>query len=185
MTVKVRIRQVLPCDGLSPARAIAQRPSADPAGRPIPRRTDLPGRNPASPGGRDDRDGDTPGKFGRPGRVTLQMTQLVENTDGTTQPVPWLFDTEDRSFSTRAHRHLLTSFMATGRGDLRRQPGVAAHGPFSFKPGDGRRRGGYRPDPGSWVRQLPARGGCQAGAGRHVRGGRRHDALTARFRAPC
>ena len=43
-----------------PGRAIAQQPSADPAGRPVPRRTDLPGRNPSSPGGGNDRDGDTP-----------------------------------------------------------------------------------------------------------------------------
>jgi hypothetical protein len=49
-----------------------------------------------------------PGKFGRPGRLTLEMSQLVQYPDGAAEPVPWLFDAEDRRFSSRAHRNLLT-----------------------------------------------------------------------------
>ena len=47
---------------------------------------------------------DPPGRYGRPGRVTLQMTQLVESQDGTWQPIPWQFDTEDRRSKTLRHR---------------------------------------------------------------------------------
>jgi hypothetical protein len=53
-----------------------------------------------------------PRKFGRPGRITLQVAQLVETPDGTTQPIPWQFDTEDRSFATRSHRVLLAAILA-------------------------------------------------------------------------
>ena len=52
-----------------------------------------------------------PRRFGRPGYLTLQMTQVVASRDGTARLSPWLFDTEDRRFSTRAERKLLTSLM--------------------------------------------------------------------------
>ncbi|MGC8639933.1 MAG: hypothetical protein ACP5XB_08675 [Isosphaeraceae bacterium] len=41
----------------------------------------------------------------------MQMTQVVASRDGTARFSPWLFDTEDRRFSTRAERKLLTSLM--------------------------------------------------------------------------
>ena len=86
--VKVRIRQVFPCDGLSPGERL------------------LNGRQPIQPGDRFLAEvinpasippplvGGTivkvtpPGRFGRPGRLTLQMTQLVENSDGTSRTDP-------------------------------------------------------------------------------------------------
>ena len=110
-TVTVRIRQVFPCDGLSPGERLlsGRRPIQpgdrflgeviNPATRPLP----LVGGAIVKVA--------PPGKFGRPGRLTLQMTQVVETSDGTSQPVPFLFDTEDRRFSTRAQRRLLTSLM--------------------------------------------------------------------------
>jgi len=41
----------------------------------------------------------------------LQVAQLVETPDGTSQPIAWRFDTEDRSFATRTHRALLTALL--------------------------------------------------------------------------
>lgn len=53
-----------------------------------------------------------PRRFGRPGRITLQVAQLVETPTGASQPIPWQFNTEDRSFATRSHRALLTAILA-------------------------------------------------------------------------
>ena len=75
-----------------------------------------------------------PGKFGRPGRLTLQMTQVVENRDGTSRPVPWLFDTEDRRFSTRAQRRLLTSLMGLEGASVGASLGSQLLGPASANP---------------------------------------------------
>ena len=52
---------------------------------------------------------DPPGRFGRPGRLTLQMTELVQSKDGTLQPFPWQFDTEDRRSKTLRHRAWITA----------------------------------------------------------------------------
>ncbi len=52
---------------------------------------------------------DPPGRFGRPGRLTLQMTEFVETKDGTSQPIPWQFDTEDRRTKTLRHRAWITA----------------------------------------------------------------------------
>ena len=118
-----------------------------------------------------------PGKFGRPGRLTLQMTEVVENNDGTSKTVPWLFDTDDPRFSTRAQRKLLTSLMGLGGASVGASLGAPVAGPGFGKPGDGYRRSGYWPDSGTGLRQLPARSGSQPGTGRHLRGGGRHDIL--------
>jgi len=37
------------------------------------------------------------------------MTQLVESHDGTWQPIPWQFDTEDRRSKTLRHRAWITA----------------------------------------------------------------------------
>ena len=47
----------VPLRRAQPGRAPAQRPPADPAGRPLPRRSDQSDRDPTSPGGGDDRQG--------------------------------------------------------------------------------------------------------------------------------
>jgi len=36
----------------------------------------------------------------------------VETPDGASQPIPWRFDTEDRSLAARSHRALLTALLA-------------------------------------------------------------------------
>jgi len=37
------------------------------------------------------------------------MAQVVEKRNGTTELIPWRFDTEDRRFATRRHRALVTA----------------------------------------------------------------------------
>jgi hypothetical protein len=133
-SVKVRIRQVFPCDGLSPGERL------------------LSGRQPIQPGDRFLAEvinpastpfplvGGTivkvtpPGKFGRPGRLTLQMTEVVENSDGTSRTIPWLFDTDDPRFSTRAQRKLLTSLMGLGGASVGASLGAQLLGPASANP---------------------------------------------------
>ena len=44
------------------------------------------------------------------------MTQLVERQDGTWQPVPWEFDTEDRRSKTLRHRAWITALFALEGG---------------------------------------------------------------------
>jgi hypothetical protein len=112
MKAKVRVRQVFPCDGLSPAERLLRSSQPIQPGDRFLAEVICPTTTPlplvvgtivmVTP----------PGKFGRPGRLTLRMTQLVESSDGTSQPVPWLLETEDRRISTRAQRRLLTSLMA-------------------------------------------------------------------------
>jgi hypothetical protein len=43
--------------------------------------------------------------------LTLQVTQLVERLDGTSQPIPWQFDTDDRRFKTRGRRALVAALL--------------------------------------------------------------------------
>ncbi len=59
---------------------------------------------------------DPPGRYGRPGRLTLQMTELVETKDGTLQPIPWEFDTQDRRSKTLRHRALITALFGLEGG---------------------------------------------------------------------
>ena len=59
---------------------------------------------------------DPPGRYGRPGRLTLQMTQLVENADGTWRPIPWQFETEDRRTKSLRHRAWITALFGLEGG---------------------------------------------------------------------
>lgn len=52
-----------------------------------------------------------PGRFGRPGYVGLQMTQLVQDAEGRTGQAPWRMDLADRRFATRMRRALLTTLL--------------------------------------------------------------------------
>jgi hypothetical protein len=133
-SVRVRIRQVFPCDRLSPGERL------------------LNGRQPIQPGDRFLAQvinptsiplplvGGTivkvtpPGKFGRPGHLTLQMTEVVENNDGTSRSVPWLFETDDPRFATRAQRKLLTTLMGLGGASVGASLGAQLLGPASANP---------------------------------------------------
>ncbi|MGO9913411.1 MAG: hypothetical protein ACLQIB_01675 [Isosphaeraceae bacterium] len=49
--------------------------------------------------------------------MTLEVAQLVETPDGKSQPIPWQFDTEDRSFAAKKHRALVAALLGmTGAG---------------------------------------------------------------------
>ncbi len=116
-TVKVRIRQVFPCDGLSPGeRLLNGRQPIQPGDRFLAEAINTKTTPPPLVGGKIVKV-TPPGKFGRPGYLTLEMTQVVEEADGTSPEFPWLFDTNDRRFSTRVHRKLLTAVLgAEGAG---------------------------------------------------------------------
>jgi hypothetical protein len=110
-TVKVRIRQVYPCDGLGPGeRLLNGRQPIQPGDRFLAEAINTKTKPPPLVGGKIVKV-TPPGKFGRSGYLTLEMTQVVKKGDGTSPEAPWLFDTNDRRFSTRVHRKLLTAVM--------------------------------------------------------------------------
>jgi hypothetical protein len=58
-----------------------------------------------------------PGRFSKPGRVRLELGQLVTAPDGQAGMAPWAFDLEDRRLSVQRRRHLLLAlFAAEGLG---------------------------------------------------------------------
>ena len=58
-----------------------------------------------------------PRRFGKPGKVTLQLGQLVTQGAGQSVLVPWVFDLEDRRFNVQMRRKvLLALFAAEGAG---------------------------------------------------------------------
>jgi hypothetical protein len=58
-----------------------------------------------------------PGRFAKPGRVTLQLGQFVQSSPGRSELVPWVFDLEDRRFNVQMRRRvLLALFAAEGAG---------------------------------------------------------------------
>ena len=105
----LRIRQVFPCDGFSPGeRLLNGRQPIQPGDRFLAEVIKPPSNPPPLVGGTVVKL-DPPGRYGRPGRLTLQMTELVETNDGTWQPIPWQFDTEDRRSKTLRHRAWITA----------------------------------------------------------------------------
>src|SRR5262249_58793091 len=50
-----------------------------------------------------------PGWFGRPGYVTLQLSQIVETVDGQSHLLPWQLDLADRRITTQTRRALITA----------------------------------------------------------------------------
>ncbi|MBV8218273.1 MAG: hypothetical protein JO325_07405 [Solirubrobacterales bacterium] len=58
-----------------------------------------------------------PRRFVKPGRVTLQLGQLVQTAPGRSELVPWVFDLEDRRFNVQMRRRLMLAlFAAEGAG---------------------------------------------------------------------
>jgi hypothetical protein len=111
MAVTLRIRQVFPCDGLSPGeRLLSGCQPTQPGDRFLAELITPHPTPPALVGGTVIKL-DPPRRYGRPGRFTLQVTQLVETPDGRAQPVPWQFDTEDRRFKTRGRRAMLAALL--------------------------------------------------------------------------
>jgi hypothetical protein len=105
----LRIRQILPSDGLSPAeRVLNSRNTIVPGDRFLAEVVQPHCDPPALVGGTVTKV-TRPGKFGRPGSITLQLSQIVATVDGQTQPVPWQIDLADRSTSSRMRRALITA----------------------------------------------------------------------------
>ena len=58
-----------------------------------------------------------PKRFAKPGRVTLELGQLVQAGPGRSELVPWVFDLEDRRFNVQMRRRLMLAlFAAEGAG---------------------------------------------------------------------
>jgi hypothetical protein len=114
--VMLRVRQVFPCDGFSPGeRLLNGRPAIQPGDRFLAEVIKPPSNPPPLVGGTVLKL-DPPGRYGRPGRLTLQMTQLVQNLDGTWQPIPWQFDTLDRRTKSLKHRACITALFGLEGG---------------------------------------------------------------------
>jgi hypothetical protein len=103
---------VIPRDGLSPGdRVLNGLPPLVPGDRLLAE-VIAPGPHvPALLGGTVARI-DPPGKFGKPGRVALELGQLVTFNDGRSAMVPWVFDLEDRRFNVRMRRRILLALFA-------------------------------------------------------------------------
>ncbi len=125
-TVTLRIRQVIPRDGLTAGeRLLSGRPAIAPGDRVVAEDVRPGVRLPALIGG-------TivsiapPRRFAKPGRVTLELGQLVQTAPGRTELAPWVFDLEDRRFNVQMRRRLtLALFAAEGAGigaSLARRP---------------------------------------------------------------
>ncbi|HTU88781.1 MAG TPA: hypothetical protein VMF69_01675 [Gemmataceae bacterium] len=108
-TVTLRIRQVVPPDGLSPGeRLLNSRNPILTGDRFLAEVVQPPFHPPALVGGTVTKV-TPPGWFGRPGYVTLQLSQLVETVDGASHPLPWRIDLADRRAATQTRRALLTA----------------------------------------------------------------------------
>jgi hypothetical protein len=119
--VTLRIRQVLPCDGLSPGdRLLNSRNPIQPGDRFLAEIVNPHCSPPALVGGTVTKVV-APGLFGRPGYVTLQLSEIVENVDGQPRVLPWQVSTADRRTATQMRRALLTAlfgFEGAGVGAL-------------------------------------------------------------------
>jgi hypothetical protein len=116
-TVTLRIRQVIPRDGLTAGeRLLSGRPAIAPGDRVVAEDV-RPGVHPAALIGGTIVSIAPPGRFAKPGRVTLELGQLVQAAPGRSELVPWVFDLEDRRFNVQMRRRvMLALFAAEGVG---------------------------------------------------------------------
>jgi hypothetical protein len=116
-TVTLRIRQVIPRDGLTAGeRLLSGRPAIAPGDRVVAEDV-RPGVHPAALIGGTIVSIAPPGRFAKPGRVTLELGQLVQTAPGRSELVPWVFDLEDRRFNVQMRRRLMLAlFAAEGVG---------------------------------------------------------------------
>ncbi|AMV41033.1 hypothetical protein VT85_26595 (plasmid) [Planctomyces sp. SH-PL62] len=111
LTVTLRVCQLLPKDGFSPGeRLLNGRPPIQPGDCFLAEVLDPDPHHPVLVGGTV-REITPPGRFGRPGYVSIQMTQLVQGSEGRTGLAPWRMDLADRRFATRMRRALLTTLL--------------------------------------------------------------------------
>ena len=114
--VTLRVRQVIPCDGLAPGERLLHGLPALSKGDRILAEVIAHGPSHTLVGGTVSQI-TPPGHFSKPGRVTLELGQLVTRPDGQSVMAPWAFDLEDRRFGVqRRRRILLALFAAEGMG---------------------------------------------------------------------
>jgi hypothetical protein len=110
--VTLRIRQVIPRDGLSQGdRILNGLPTIVPGDRFLAE-VIAPGSHPPALVGGTVAHVAPPRRFGKPGRVTLEMGQFVTDNDGRSGLVPWIFDLEDRRFNAQMRRKILLALFA-------------------------------------------------------------------------
>jgi hypothetical protein len=116
-TVTLRVRQVIPCDGLTAGeRLLNGRPAITPGDRVVAEDV-RPGVHPPALIGGTIVHIAPPKRFAKPGRVTLELGQLVQAAPDRSELVPWVFDLEDRRFNVEMRRRLtLALFAAEGAG---------------------------------------------------------------------
>ncbi len=111
LDVTLRVTQVVPADGFSPGeRLLNSRPPIQPGDHFLAELIDPCPPTPILVGGTVTKI-TPPGRFGRPGYVSLQLTQLVESVEGQPGWTPWRMDMADRRFTTRMRRVLLTTLL--------------------------------------------------------------------------
>jgi len=111
MHVTLRICQLLPTDGLSSGeRLLNGRPSIQRGDCFLAEVIEPESPYPVLVGGTV-KEIVGPGRFGRPGHVGLQMTQLVQGSEHEAGMAPWRMETADRRFATRMRRALLTTLL--------------------------------------------------------------------------
>jgi len=111
MEATLRITQVIPADGFSSGeRLLNSRPALQPGDHFLAELVDPCPPSPILVGGTVTRI-TPPGRFGRPGYVSLQLTQLVQNAEGEEGWLPWRMDMADRRFTTKMRRVLLTAML--------------------------------------------------------------------------
>lgn len=116
-TVVLRVRQVIPCDGLSAGERLLSGRGAIARGDRILAEVTEPRLDPPALIGGTIVQIAPPKRFGKPGRVTLELGQLVRLADGRSELLPWVFDLEDRRFNVQMRRRILLAlFAAEGLG---------------------------------------------------------------------
>jgi len=111
MAATLRITQVIPSDGFSSGeRLLNSRPPLQPGDCFLAELIDPCPPTPILVGGTVTRI-IPPGHFGKPGYVSLQLTQLVERAEGEEGWLPWRMDMADRRFTTKMRRVLLTAML--------------------------------------------------------------------------
>jgi hypothetical protein len=116
-TVTLRVRQVIPHDGLTAGeRLLSGRPAIAPGDRVVAEDV-RPGMHPPALIGGTIVHIAPPRRFAKPGRLTLELGQLVQTAPGRSELVPWVFDLEDRRFNVQMRRRLMLAlFAAEGAG---------------------------------------------------------------------
>jgi hypothetical protein len=125
-TVTLRVRQVLSCDGLSAGeRLLNGRPPIAPGDRVLAEVV-KPGVQPPPLIGGTIVHIAPPGRFARPGRVTLELGQLAQVAPGRSELLPWILDLEDRRFNVQMRRRLMLALFAAEGGGIGASLGAQA-----------------------------------------------------------